>query len=57
MNSSRKQVVYGYSQPFFDDPNWLLVRDEDIDLHVAADGMSRTVPGQAVAPSSRVNTS
>ena len=43
MNSSTKQVVDGYSQPILDDPNWLLVRDEDIDLHVAADGMSRTV--------------
>ena len=38
-------------------PNRLLVRDGGIDLHVAADGMSRAVPGQAVAPSSRVNTS
>jgi hypothetical protein len=38
-------------------PNRLLVRDGGIDLHVAADGTSRTVPGQAVAPSSRVNTS
>ena len=45
MNSSRNH------------PNRLLVCDGGIDLHVAADGMSRTVPGQAVAPSSRVNTS
>ncbi len=44
MNSSTKQVVAGYSQPFLDDPNWLLVQDEDNDLHAAADGMSRTVP-------------
>ena len=40
MNSSVKQVVDGYSQPILDDPNWLLVQNEDIDLHVAADGMS-----------------
>lgn len=45
MNSSRNH------------PNRLLVCDGGIDLHVAADGMSRTVPGQAVAPSTRVNTS
>ena len=57
MNSSTNQVVDGYSQPILDDPNLLLVLDEDIDLPVASDGMSRTVPGQAVAPSSRVNTS
>ncbi len=35
----------------------LLVRDGGIDHHVAVDGMSRTVPGQAVAPSTRVNKS
>ena len=35
----------------------VLVRDGGIDHHVAADGMSRTVPGQAVAPSTRVNKS
>jgi hypothetical protein len=57
MNSSRNQGDDGYSQPFIDDPNRLLVRDGDIDLHVAADRMSQTFPGQAVAPSSRVNTS
>ncbi len=57
MNSSRKQGVDGYSQPFINDPHRLLVCDGDIDFHVAADGMSRTVAGHAIAPSSRVNTS
>jgi hypothetical protein len=35
----------------------LLVRDGGIDHYVPADGMSRSVPGQAVAPSTRVNKS
>ena len=35
----------------------LLVRDGGIDHNIPADGMSRTVPGQAVVPSTRVNKS